>query len=60
MELCNNFKLLSRWLCVCMHQESSNLREALAAAKKELKEVRKKVESLTSDLITEQDKRVKA
>ena len=40
-------------------QERSGLKEALAAAKKELMEVKKKVESLTSDLITEQEKRVK-
>jgi hypothetical protein len=32
---------------------------ALYAAKRELKETRKKVESLTTDLATEQEKRIK-
>ena len=31
----------------------------MAAAKRELKETRKKVESLTCDLVTEQEKRIK-
>lgn len=43
----------------CVLQEKLGLKEALAAAKKELREMRKKVESLTSDLGNEQEKRMK-